>query len=93
MKHSDNVTITVKIVKNECVGELLDEGVLGMYEQGAKGITITAMSDPAVVAHELGHFLESLFGIPASCSLAEHLEDTTRAVWREYSHSESGHKQ
>lgn len=92
MKRYDEIILRIRVVKNEFLSSLLDNGVLGQYEQGeAKGPVITCMADPAVLAHELGHFLESLYSFPASCNLPEKLEDATRAVWREHSKSERGH--
>ena len=93
MKKSYNqVNLVVRLMKNDAAHVLLDQGLYGEYEQAeGKDPTITCITDPAILAHEMAHFMESLFGLPASLELPEKMEDCVRGVWRAHCKSEAGH--
>lgn len=89
-KKYQEVTIKFRVMENAHAGDLLDTGAWGTFEM-KDGVAIVTVIDAPAAAHELGHFIEHLYSLPASLNTPERLEDVMRAICREYAHSEAGH--
>lgn len=89
-KKYKEIIIHFRVVANEYAGELLNQGAWGTFEM-KKGEAIVTVIDAPAAAHELGHFIEHLYNLPASLNTPERLEDVMRTICREFAHSEAGH--
>lgn len=89
-KKYQEILIHFRVMENEHAGELLDTGAWGTFEM-KKGEAIVTVIDAPAAAHELGHFIEHLYSLPASLNTPERLEDVMRTICREFAHSEAGH--
>lgn len=89
-KKYQEVVIKFRVLENAYAAELLDSGAWGTFEM-KKGEAIVTVIDAPAAAHELGHFIEHLYNLPASLNTPERLEDMMRTICREYAHSQAGH--
>lgn len=89
-KKYQEIVIKFRVLNTEHAGDLLETGAWGTFEM-KDGTAIVTVIDAPAAAHELGHFIEHLYSLPASLNTPERLEDVMRTICREYAHSEAGH--
>lgn len=89
-KKYSEVVIRFRVMKNKSAGDLVESGAWGTFEM-KKGEAIVTVIDAPAAAHELGHFIEHLYSLPAALNTPERLEDTMRTICREHAHSQAGH--
>lgn len=89
-KGYSEILIRFRVMANECAGDLLETGAWGTFEMKGGEAVITVI-DPPAAAHEFGHFIETLYQLPAILNTPERLEDTMRMICREHAKAEAGH--